>query len=665
MEKILEVKDLEVSFNTYAGEVKAVRGISFDLLSGETLAIVGESGSGKTVTAKSLLRLIKGPVGVIKGSSEINFKGINILNYKNNELHNYRGEEVGMIFQDAMTSLNPTTKVGAQIMESLYLHRKISKKEARKETIKMLELVRIPNPELRVDEYPHQFSGGMRQRVMIAIALACKPNALIADEPTTALDVTVQAEIMQLLKSLQNDLGTAIVLITHDLGVVAENADRVGVMYGDMIIERGTCKEIFKDPQHPYTAALLKSIPDVTMDVREKLVSIDGTPPDLLAPPSGCAFAPRCKYCMPICKKKMPPKTDITDSHSTLCWLKNDMAPTIDLTSKKGDVKEFLEEVDLSNAEKVLELKNLKKYFKVGKKKMLKAVDDVSFFIRKGETLGVVGESGCGKTTCGRTIMNLYDPTSGEVLYNGKNVFKMKAKEKKKFRKDVQMIFQDPYASLNPRMTVSDIIAEGLNINNIYTGGKRQPRIDALLNMVGLNKEHGNRFPHEFSGGQRQRVGIARALAVDPKIIVCDEPISALDMSIQAQVINLLLDLQKRLGLTFMFIAHDLSMVKYISDRVAVMHLGCLVELATSNNIYAKPLHPYTKMLMNSIPVANPELKKDQIDVDGGEMPSPIDLPEGCRYCNRCKEAMDICYKEIPTFKEVEEEHFVACHLYK
>lgn len=664
MENILEVNNLEVSFYTYAGEVKSVRGVSFNIKKGETLAIVGESGSGKTVTAKSILRLIKGPIGKIKDGSQINFQGENILKYRGKKLSDYRGGDVSMIFQDAMTSLNPTMKIGDQIIESIQLHEKISKKDARERAIEMLRLVRITNPELRVDEYPYQLSGGMRQRVMIAIALSCNPKILIADEPTTALDVTVQAEIMELLKSLQKELGVSIILITHDLGVVAENADRVMVMYGGNVVEEGSVEEIFYNPEHLYTASLLRAIPKLNMDRKVKLTSIAGSPPDMVMPPLGCPFAPRCEKAMNICRRKMPPLFEISNTHKTKCWLKHGLAP-------KVAIKEFVEKskkVDAGekniSSEKILEVTNLKKYFNVGKDMVLKAVDDVSFYINQGETLGIVGESGCGKTTCGRTLINLYNPTDGSVLYCGKNISHMSDKELKQFNKDVQMIFQDPYASLNPRMTVGDIIAEGIDIHSIAKGTSRQDRIYELLSMVGLNKSHANRFPHEFSGGQRQRIGIARALSVNPKLIICDEPISALDMSIQAQVINLLLDLQSTFGLTYVFIAHDLSMVKYISDRVAVMHLGKLVELSESEKIYQNSLHPYTKMLMNSIPIADPHFQKNSEENFNTDVSaSPINPKEGCRFANRCKYAMDICHNVTPDLREVEKDHFVACHM--
>jgi peptide/nickel transport system ATP-binding protein len=671
LENILKVENLRVSYHTYAGEVQSVRGISFNLSKGEILAIVGESGSGKTVTAKSVLRLIKEPVGEIKEGSNITFEGKDILTLNRKNLEQYRGGDVSMIFQDPMTSLNPTMKIGKQICESIMIHRNISKEDAEKEAIKMLKLVKIPNAETRINEYPFQFSGGMRQRAMIAIALACNPKVLIADEPTTALDVTVQAQIMDLIKELQGELGTAIMLITHDLGVVAENAHKVAVMYGGMIVERGLVHEIFNNPQHPYTVALLKAIPKLDMNSDERLISIDGTPPDLVAPPKGCAFAPRCKYCMPICKKKIPDITDVSDTHKTMCWLNHEYAPSVDLSLGADDVKissvqrkDAIKKENIKKTHSLIEVKNLKKYFKISKDKVLKAVDDVSFDIKKGETLGIVGESGCGKTTCGRTILELYKPTAGQVLFENKNVYGMNKMEKRKFMKNAQMIFQDPYASLNPRMTVSDIICEGIDIHGLYSGKDKLSRVYELLNMVGLNKEHANRFPHEFSGGQRQRIGIARALAIEPKFIVCDEPISALDMSIQAQVVNLLLDLQNRFDLTYMFIAHDLSMVKYISNRVGVMYLGCMVELAESRELYSNPLHPYTKVLMSAIPTTDLELVKKKKHLDGGEVSSPINPLPGCRFRNRCKYSKKICSEAMPKMKKVGNNHYIACHLY-
>lgn len=541
MEPILQVKNLSVSFQSRGEEVQAVRGVSFDIKKGETLGIVGESGSGKSVTARSIMRLLPSPPSWIK-EGEIIFLGENLAHKTEKEMENIRGRDIGMIFQDPMTSLNPTIKIGKQISESLIKHQKLSKKEAEQQAIEMLKLVGIRNSEARYHQYPHEFSGGMRQRVMIAMALACRPALLIADEPTTALDVTIQAQILSLMKNMQQRFGTSIILITHDLGVVAGMCDRVVVMKDGEIVERGTTEEIFANPQHPYTLKLLNALPRLDE------------------------------------KKKPKP------------------APFI-LTKPDND-RPFLE------------VRSLKKYFDMGKGNILKAVNGVSFHINRGETLGVVGESGCGKSTTGRTILRLHEPTGGEVLYEGMSVNRLSSSEMKIMRRYMQMIFQDPYASLNPRLKVLDIIGEALDVQKL-TGSKqeRKRRVEELLDMVGLDPAFAMRYPHEFSGGQRQRIGIARALAVDPKFIVCDEPLSALDVSIQAQVVKLLEELQQRLGLTYLFIAHDLSMVKHISDRVAVMYMGKIVELAESEELYSNPQHEYTKTLLAAIPVPDPRIE--------------------------------------------------------
>ncbi|MDA5109033.1 ABC transporter ATP-binding protein [Brevibacillus thermoruber] len=550
MEPILQVKELSVSFQSRGEEVQAVRGVSFEIHKGETLGIVGESGSGKSVTARSIMRLLPSPPSFIK-EGEIVFLGENLVHKTEKEMEHIRGRDIGMIFQDPMTSLNPTMTIGTQIAESLIKHQHLSKKEAETQAMDMLKLVGIRNSEARYHQYPHEFSGGMRQRVMIAMALACRPALLIADEPTTALDVTIQAQILNLMKTMQQRFGTSILLITHDLGVVAGMCDRVVVMKDGEIVETGTTEEIFATPRHPYTLKLLHALPRLDE------------------------------------KKKAKP------------------APLV-LTRSDND-RPFIE------------VRSLKKYFDLGKGNILKAVNGVSFHINRGETLGVVGESGCGKSTTGRTILRLHEPTGGEVLYDGMSINRLSAKEMKIMRRYMQMIFQDPYASLNPRLRVLDIIGEALDVQKL-AGSKleRQKRVEELLDMVGLDPSFAMRYPHEFSGGQRQRIGIARALAVNPQFIVCDEPLSALDVSIQAQVVKLLEELQHRLGLTYLFIAHDLSMVKHISDRVAVMYMGKIVELAESEELYANPLHDYTKTLLAAIPVPDPriESKKKRVLMD-------------------------------------------------
>ncbi|MGN7470770.1 ABC transporter ATP-binding protein [Brevibacillus sp. SAFN-007a] len=550
MEPILQVRNLSVSFQSRGEEIQAVRGVSFELGKGETLGIVGESGSGKSVTARSIMRLLPSPPSLLK-EGEILFLGENLADKREQEMESIRGKDIGMIFQDPMTSLNPTMKIGIQIAESIIKHQKLSKKEAEQQALDMLKLVGIRNSEARYHQYPHEFSGGMRQRVMIAMALACRPALLIADEPTTALDVTIQAQILTLMKQMQKRFGTSIILITHDLGVVAGMCERVVVMKEGEIVETGTTEEIFANPRHPYTLKLLHALPRLDE------------------------------------KKKAKP--------APLLLTRGDSEPPF------------------------IEVRSLKKYFDMGKGNILKAVNGVSFQMKKGETLGVVGESGCGKSTMGRTILRLHEPTGGDVLYEGMSVNRLSAKEMKSMRRYMQMIFQDPYASLNPRLKVLDIIGEALDVQKLAgSQSERTKRVEELLDLVGLEPAYAMRYPHEFSGGQRQRIGIARALAVDPQFIVCDEPLSALDVSIQAQVVKLLEELQYRLGLTYLFIAHDLSMVKHISDRVAVMYAGKMIELAESEELYANPQHEYTKALLAAIPVPDPhiEAKKKRVLLD-------------------------------------------------
>lgn len=671
MEKLLEINDLHVSFHTYAGKVQAVRGVNLYLNKGETLAIVGESGSGKSVTSKSIMKLLPNNSAKIE-SGQILFEGKNIVDSSERDMEKIRGKEISMIFQDPMTALNPTMTVGKQITESIMTHQKTNKKQAQEKTVELLQLVGIPNPENRMNQYPHQFSGGMRQRVVIAIALACNPKIIIADEPTTALDVTIQAQILDLMKAIQQKMGTSIIIITHDLGVVANIADRVAVMYAGKIIETGTVEEVFYNPQHPYTWGLLGSMP--SMETRDELVAIPGTPPDLLYPPKGDAFAERNEHALKIDYLKEPPMFKLSETHYAATWLLHEKAPAVERPNfSRKKLKAVAKLADKNNQEPIarneplIEIKKLKKYFRTGKNNVLKAVDDVSFTIYKGETLGLVGESGCGKSTTGRTIMRLYEASGGEVLYENQAVHGRKnAAALKQFNRKVQMIFQDPYASLDPRKTVADIIAEGIDIHGLVsTKAERQERVYRLLETVGLNKDHANRYPHEFSGGQRQRIGIARALAVEPEFIIADEPISALDVSIQAQVVNLMKKLQKEKGLTYLFIAHDLSMVKHISDRVGVMYLGGIVELASSEDLYGEPLHPYTQALLSAVPVPDPVVEKQRERIIlSGDLPSPSNPPSGCRFRTRCPMATEKCAQAVPIWKEAKPNHWVACHLF-
>ncbi|PLR89782.1 ABC transporter ATP-binding protein [Bacillus sp. T33-2] len=670
MEALLQVNNLHVSFNTYAGKVQAVRGVNLYLKQGETLAIVGESGSGKSVTSKTIMKLLPNNSARIE-EGEILFEGKDLVKFSEKEMQSVRGSEISMIFQDPMTALNPTMTIGDQIVESLIIHEQMGKKEARQRALDLLNLVGIPNADARIKQYPHQFSGGMRQRVVIAIALACNPKVLIADEPTTALDVTIQAQILDLMKDIQKKMGTSIIIITHDLGVVANIADRVAVMYAGKIIETGTVEEVFYTPKHPYTWGLLGSMPN--METKEELVAIPGTPPDLINPPKGDPFAERNEFALKIDYLREPPMFKLSETHFAATWLLHGKAPKIGRPEKINKKKltvtkpaEVIPKADTIKQEALLEIKNLKKYFNIGKNEILKAVDDISFSIYKGETLGLVGESGCGKSTTGRTLMRLYDATDGEVLFENEPVHGRKnASSLKQFNRKVQMIFQDPYASLNPRKTVADIIAEGIDIHGLAkTRQERRQRVYDLLETVGLSKDHANRYPHEFSGGQRQRIGIARALAVEPEFIIADEPISALDVSIQAQVVNLMKKLQKERGLTYLFIAHDLSMIKHISDRVGVMYLGNMVELASSDDLYNEPLHPYTQALLSAVPVPDPDREKTRERIIlQGDLPSPSNPPSGCRFRTRCPYAMENCATTVPVLKEAKPDHWVACHL--
>lgn len=616
--ELLRVNNLAIDFHSYSGAVHAVRGVNLHVNRGETLAIVGESGSGKSVTARTIMGILSKNAEIKSG--EIIYKGENIINHNDKQMSKIRGEEIAMIFQDPMSSLDPVMRIGKQITEAARVKGQLSKHEATEKAIELMRQVGIPKPELRHRQYPFQFSGGMRQRIVIATALACNPELLICDEPTTALDVTVQAKILNLIKDIQKERQMGVIFITHDLGVVANLADRVAVMYAGKIVEYGTVYEIYNTPRHPYTMALLAAMPDLETDSDYELYTIPGAPPNMLYPPKGDAFAPRNQYAMGIDRIKHPPYFKLSDTHYAATWLLHEHAPHVVLDTYKKRVhdkaKLGLKHVHYGDKDEVLlSVKHLKQYFTSGrgsKKMTVKAVDDVSFDIYKGESFGLVGESGCGKTTTGRTIIRLYEPTAGTVEFKGKDISgKLSKEERKQVNKSMSMIFQDPIASLNPRMTVREIIGEGLKINKICDSEEEMMKmIYDMLETVGLTREHANRYPHEFSGGQRQRIGVARALITHPDFVIADEPVSALDVSIQAQVLNLLNKLKKELGLTIMFIAHDLSVVKYFSDRIGVMYYGKLVELAYSEELYRNPLHPYTRSLLSAIPIPDPEVEK-------------------------------------------------------
>ena len=620
MAELLEVKHLSVSFDTPEGEVEAVRDVSFFVKKRETLAIVGESGCGKSVLCRSIMKLLPRTARIKSGSILAN--GREIIKCTEKEMQTIRGSFFSMVFQDPMTSLNPAMTVGAQIAEAVLIHRpELSREEVRRRVWELMELVGIDHPKERAAQYPWNFSGGMRQRAVLAIALASEPAVLLADEPTTALDVTIQAQILALFRKIQEKLGTAIVLVSHDLGVVAAAADRVAVMYAGKICETGLVREIFEDPKHPYTKGLLRSLPALSRGKKE-LYCLPGMPPKLNHPPVGDAFACRNPYALAVDYEKQPPMFQVTDTHYAATWLLDERAAEvrakIEEEMSKGEAPDGTREEikyhpgfdrKASGKEVLMEVQHLSQLFSMTGKKVFRAVDDVSFELRKGEILGLVGESGSGKSTTARCIMNISSSPGGHIFYKGIDVLDKKQfrKNRKALQTERQMIFQDSASSLNQRMRVEDIILEPLKLSHRKPKqGSYREEAEFQLKYVGLDSSFLDRYPSELSGGQRQRVAIARALIMDPELVVADEPIASLDVSIQAQIVNLFRHLQREHGFSFLFIAHDLSMVEFLCDRVGVMYHGQLVELAPCRELYSNPLHPYTKQLL--LPV--PELEK-------------------------------------------------------
>ena len=660
-EPLIEINDLNVRFVTSHGTVQAVEGLSYSVYPGEMVAIVGESGSGKSVSALAVMRLL--PTGTARTQGSVRFGGRELLDLSDEEMRRIRGREIAMIFQEPMTSLNPVLKIGLQIMEPLTIHLHMDKAAARARAVELLTLVGITDPESRLSQYPHQLSGGMRQRVMIAIGLACNPKLLIADEPTTALDVTIQAQILELMKDLSRRLHIAVVLITHNLGIVARYADRVNVMYAARLVESGKAERVFAKPLHPYARGLLTAVPRLDRGRSAKLSTIDGAPPNLLSPPSGCRFRPRCRFAIEKCLED-PPYVEGEPGHVAACHRVSEIE-ALDPPQERAASSAKAESEGRDEAP-ILDIVHAKKYFPVSvgflRTKPVRAVDDVTLDIKRGETLGLVGESGCGKSTLGRLVLRLDEPTGGAIRFDGVDLGKLDREGMIGVRKQMQVIFQDPYSSLNPRMTVGQIIAEPIRVHSILPKPQIPDRVAELLQVVGLFPYMGLRYPHELSGGQRQRVGIARALAVDPRVIVCDEAVSALDVSIQGQVINLLEELQQRLGLTYLFIAHDLAVVRHISSKVAVMYLGRIVEYAPAEELFANPKHPYTQALLAAAPIPDPVIERTRVrSIIKGELPSPLNPPKGCVFHPRCPLATEECRQGVPATRELAPGHAVAC----
>lgn len=670
MAHLLEVRNLKTEFHQDEGIVKAVNGVSYYVDPGEIISFVGESGSGKSVTQYSGIQLL--PNAHIAGG-EVLFEGTNILEHKPNgkEMRQLRGGEIGLIFQEPMTSLNPVMTIGKQIMESVLIHTDMDRKQAKQRVIELLKMVEIPDAETRFGDYPHQFSGGMRQRIVIAMALACNPKLLIADEATTALDVTIQAQILELMKNLvKNDSKMALIIITHNLSLVARYAERVYVMYAGEIVESANIRDLFFNPRHPYTNGLLHAVPSLNDPKERKLVPIDGRVLSLLNRKDACPFQNRCQFCGPECQGKPSPQLhDVPgdQGHFVACYRNLDRRDFEG--ASVSQVREVNPRQPGENEKPLLQVKDLKVYFPVRKgffKRTVgyvKAVDGVSFDIYEGETFGLVGESGCGKSTVARSLLKLNKAFGGTVEFNGHELTRMSDAQMKPLRRDMTMVFQDPYGSLDPRQRAIDIVAEPMRNYNRTIGKKEvQTRVAELFDTVGLDPAYMERMPHEFSGGQRQRLAIARALALNPKFIVCDEAISALDVSVQAQIINLLEQLQAERNLTYLFIAHDLSVVRHISDRVAVMYLGQIVELGTWEEVYDHPMHPYTIALLSSVPIPDPVVEDGkQIKLITGEIPSPVARPKGCAFSTRCPYATDRCRTEMPAMQRYGKTHMVSC----
>jgi peptide/nickel transport system ATP-binding protein len=685
---LLAVKDLRTWLYTGDAVVRAVDGVSFDVMPGETFALVGESGCGKSMTALSIMRLLPDAGSVAGGSVEL--AGQDLMRLPESAMRDVRGRSIAMIFQEPSLSLNPVMTAGDQVAEALERHTRLEGEALEARVLELLDAVRIPDAARRRHEYPFQLSGGMKQRVMIAMALACDPELLVADEPTTALDVTIQAQVLELLGELQRTRRMSLMLITHDLGVVSGVAHRVAVMYAGQIVETAARDAFFERPAHPYSRKLFDSLPSAgkrgaTLDV------IRGSVPRLTGEFTGCRFADRCDYAWDLCRRVAPELYEAGDGQLARCHLFNPAAedkppaasrqpsaePYAPLVPEEGSHSVVAGVVGgrahpspAPGPQSLLEVTDLKVHFPIHKGLFrrvaahVKAVDGVTLSIQAGRTLGLVGESGCGKTTVGKGILRLVEPTGGRVLFDGADLARLRRGELRPRRKDVQIIFQDPYSSLNPRMRIMETLEEGMAALGVGgSGHERQGRVDALLGEVGLAPEVKYRYPHEFSGGQRQRIAIARALSVEPRLIVCDEPTSALDVSVQAQILNLLKALQQEKGLAYLFITHNISVIEFLAHEVAVMYLGRIVEHGTVSEVLGAPRHPYTRALLSAVPVVDQATRREVIRLQG-DLPSPVNPPAGCHFHPRCPSAFEPCPRTYPDRSRLSATHETRCHLY-
>ncbi len=680
MNTLLEIEHLETLLHTGDVPIRAVDGLTLKILPGETFALLGESGCGKSMTALSIMRLLPDVGEIVAG--QIRIDGTDLLQLPETEMRKIRGKRISMIFQEPMLSLNPVLTIAEQIHEVLKQHLNLSNKAAQARIQELLEQVGIPDAPHRMHEYPFQFSGGMKQRAMIAMALAGEPELLIADEPTTALDVTIQAQVLDLMRQIQQRNHMAILLITHDLGVVAEMAQRVAVMYAGEIVELASRHDFFNHPAHPYSQQLFASLPG-KQKRDQPLTVIHGNVPLLSQEFTGCRFVDRCNQAMDQCRQSIPQWHSVTDEHQVRCHLFGQEVhvssnPPADSTHR-GAVS-TMQTIPVATETNLLQVTGLKVHFPIYKglfKRVVghvKAVDGVSLTIAAGKTLALVGESGCGKTTIGKSILQLIIPTAGSVRFKEQELVTLKQSQLRQIRSQFQIIFQDPYSSLNPRMRIIEILQEGMDalnvgkINHSDSGSQpsvysREKEIDALLQRVGLPVEVKWRYPHEFSGGQRQRIAIARALAVNPELLICDEPTSALDVSVQAQILNLLKSLQTNLGLAFLFITHNIAVVEYLADEVAVMYLGRIVEHGQIDEVTGCPKHPYTQALLSSVPQIKPDPDRPIIHLKG-DLPSPATPPSGCHFHPRCPHVMPICRETYPPASTFSATHTAHCFLY-